>query len=202
MLIFITGCCLTCHNFVLLQGDLKKYLTELRLLDSPLILHRQVSFLKQIASGLEYLSAQGHIHKDVAARNCLISRDLLLKLSDLSLCVDGYEDDYVSETPAVTGQYRPLRWMSPEAVMKDALTKENDVWSYGVLMWEVTTLARQPYEGMSNIEVVAAVQRGHLLDKRDDCPHDLYEIMQNCWQKVSEERPSFQFISELLHGLQ
>ena len=182
----------------LFQGDLKKYLTEIRLSEGHLTMSDQSSLLRQAAAGFQYLSDRNRIHKDVATRNCLVSRHLLIKISDLCLCVDGYEDDYVLETPAVSGQYRPLRWMSPEAVFRDEFTKENDVWSFGVFMWEVTVLARQPHEGLTNAEVITAIGNGRALEKLDSCPDDLYEIMQSCWLKEPVDRPTFELICGLL----
>ena len=172
---------------------------DFRLSGSSLTFPKQSFILQQVISGLQYLASQGHVHKDIATRNCLVSREMMVKISDLSLCVDGYEEDYVSETPAVNGLYRPIRWMSPEAVMKDEFTKENDVWSFGIMVWEVVTMARQPYEGMTNAEVIAAIMKGYHQDKPDNCPSGLYEIMLSCWQKEPGERLSVESISGLLH---
>ncbi|CDW56571.1 Pkinase Tyr domain containing protein [Trichuris trichiura] len=173
-------------------GDLLKYLRSV--MPSQVSLKDLLSISTDVACGCTYLESIRHVHRDIAARNCLItSRNpsmRVVKIGDFGLTRDLYEEDYYR----VEGQgLLPVRWMAPESMIDGIFTTKSDVWSFGVLLWEVVTLGRQPYAGRSNWEVLNHVRIGGRLERPDSCPQEMYEfdIMMACWSFEANDRPTF-----------
>ncbi|KAJ7370094.1 hypothetical protein OS493_034305 [Desmophyllum pertusum] len=140
------------------------------------------------AAGMEHLQTLRFVHRDVATRNCLVGTGLHVKISDFGMSRDIYASDYYK----VEGQaVLPIRWMPPEALLLGKFTVESDIYSFGVLLWEIYTLALQPYYGYTNEEVVEFIKKGVHLGQPDDCPDYVYQIMKSCWHKESAQRPNF-----------
>ncbi|XP_045210483.2 uncharacterized protein LOC123561874 isoform X3 [Mercenaria mercenaria] len=144
-------------------------------------------FALQIARGMAHVAASGIIHRDLAARNVLLATDFTCKICDFGLArdvegVDVYER--TSKGPL------PIRWMAPEALSDNMYTRKSDVWSYGVLLWEIVTLGATPYPGMSAMEVMRQVLQGRYLQRPLHCKEEMYDLMVLCWEKM-EQRPSF-----------
>ncbi|XP_074594502.1 NT-3 growth factor receptor-like [Brevipalpus obovatus] len=132
----------------------------------------------QIAAGLEYLASQHFVHRDLATRNCLVADNLLVKIGDFGLSRDLYSTDYYK-----IGRQAmlPIRWMSPESILYRKFTVHSDIWSYGVLLWELFTHGKQPFYELSDQEVIRKIVDGKVLDKPDSCPDWIYDLMLACW---------------------
>ncbi len=142
----------------------------------------------QVALGLEHLTNHRFVHKDVAARNMLLSSNLTLKVSSLGLCRDVYATEYFP----FHQQLIPLRWMPPEAVLEDEISIKSDVWAYGVFVWEVFTLGDLPYKALMDEDVIKALKAGQCqLEHPAGCPDDIYQLVLRCMRENPTERPSF-----------
>ncbi|XP_059362480.1 insulin-like growth factor 1 receptor isoform X2 [Carassius carassius] len=175
------------------QGDLKSYLRSLRSKEGSSSqslppLKKMIQMASEIADGMAYLNANKFVHRDLAARNCMVAEDFTVKIGDFGMTRDIYETDYYRKGGK---GLLPVRWMSPESLKDGVFTTNSDVWSFGVVLWEIATLAEQPYQGMSNEQVLRFVMEGGLLDKPDNCPDLLFELMRMCWQYNPKMRPSF-----------
>ncbi|XP_061781014.2 insulin-like growth factor 1a receptor [Nerophis lumbriciformis] len=174
------------------RGDLKSHLRSLRKENSTVQvlppLKKMIQMAGEIADGMAYLNANKFVHRDLAARNCMVAEDFTVKIGDFGMTRDIYETDYYRKGGK---GLLPVRWMSPESLKDGVFTTMSDVWSFGVVLWEIATLAEQPYQGMSNEQVLRFVMEGGLLDKPDNCPDMLFELMRMCWQYNPKMRPSF-----------
>uniref|UniRef100_A0A8C7ZHT9 Tyrosine-protein kinase receptor n=1 Tax=Oryzias sinensis TaxID=183150 RepID=A0A8C7ZHT9_9TELE len=174
------------------RGDLKSHLRSLRNENSnsqvlpPL--KKMIQMAGEIADGMAYLNANKFVHRDLAARNCMVTEDFTVKIGDFGMTRDIYETDYYRKGGK---GLLPVRWMSPESLKDGVFTTMSDVWSFGVVLWEIATLSEQPYQGMSNEQVLRFVMEGGLLDKPDNCPDMLFELMRMCWQYNPKMRPTF-----------
>ena len=159
-----------------------------------------LSICIQLAKGLDYLSKKRFVHRDIATRNCLVNSQFVCKIADFGLSRDVYGSDYYK----VGGKSvcLPVRWMPPESLLYGRFTIKSDVWSYGVLMWEVFTFATQPYCGASNQEVIDNIRELVLLECPLLCTEEMYDVMLECWQKMPTKRPLIGEILQLLERLQ
>uniref|UniRef100_A0A452UPA6 Receptor tyrosine kinase like orphan receptor 2 n=1 Tax=Ursus maritimus TaxID=29073 RepID=A0A452UPA6_URSMA len=156
-----------------------------------------VHVVAQIASGMEYLSSHHLVHKDLATRNVLVYDKLNVKISDLGLFREVYSADYYK---LMGSALLPIRWMSPEAIMYGKFSVDSDIWSYGVVLWEVFSYGLQPYCGHSNQDVVEMVRSRQVLPCPDDCPAWVYALMIECWHEFPSRRPRFKDIHSRLRA--
>lgn len=146
----------------------------------------------QVCDAMAHLESNNFIHRDLAARNCLVGRQLVVKVCDFGLARFVMDDEYTSSQ----GSKFPIKWAAPEVLNYTKFSSKSDVWAFGILMWEVFSGGKAPYRGMGNVEVVESVVNGHRLERPNQCPHDIFNIMRHTWEMSPESRPAF---SELLH---
>ncbi|XP_074031673.1 tyrosine-protein kinase transmembrane receptor Ror isoform X2 [Leptinotarsa decemlineata] len=178
------------------EGDLHEFLIGNSPEEGKCLTHDQfLDMAIQIAQGMEYLSDNHYVHRDLAARNCLVSKDLVVKISDFGLSRDMYSCDYYR---VQSKSLLPVRWMPPESILYGKFTTESDVWSYGVVLWEIYSYGLQPYYGYNNQEVISMIRSRKLLPCPDACPSYCYALMVECWAEQANRRPNF---SEISHRL-
>uniref|UniRef100_G3Q0Y7 receptor protein-tyrosine kinase n=1 Tax=Gasterosteus aculeatus aculeatus TaxID=481459 RepID=G3Q0Y7_GASAC len=173
--------------------------TFLKKNDGQFTVIQLVGMLRGIASGMRYLSDMGYVHRDLAARNILVNSNLVSKVSDFGLSRVLEDDPEAAYT--TRGGKIPIRWTAPEAIAYRKFTSASDVWSYGIVMWEVMSYGERPYWEMSNQDVIKAVEESYRLPGPMDCPEALYHLMMDCWQRERSNRPKFDEIVCLLDKL-
>ncbi|KYO25869.1 hypothetical protein Y1Q_0018528 [Alligator mississippiensis] len=161
-----------------------------------------VGMLRGIGAGMCYLAETGYVHRDLAARNVLLSAQLVCKVSDFGL--SRFLEDDSSADPTYTstlGGKIPIRWTAPEAIAFRKFTSASDVWSYGIVMWEVMSYGERPYWDMSNQDVINAVEQDYRLPPPPACPAALHRLMLDCWQRERSARPRFAHLVRALDKL-
>ncbi|XP_051873294.1 ephrin type-B receptor 3-like isoform X4 [Pristis pectinata] len=173
----------------------------LRMNDGQFTVIQLVGMLRGIAAGMKYLSEMNYVHRDLAARNILVNSNLVCKVSDFGLS-RFLEDDAADPTyTSSLGGKIPIRWTAPEAIAYRKFTSASDVWSYGIVMWEVMSYGERPYWDMSNQDVINAVEQDYRLPPPMDCPTALHQLMLDCWVKDRNNRPKFAQIVNTLDKL-
>ncbi|XP_073179588.1 tyrosine-protein kinase Fer-like [Lepidochelys kempii] len=169
------------------------FLSFLRSEGSRLWIPDLIHFAVQAAAGMAYLESNGCIHRDLAARNCLVGEGNVLKISDFGMSRQEANGVYASRGGM---KHIPIKWTAPEALRYGRYSTESDVWSYGVLLWEIFSLGAAPYPGMSNQQVVSQVERGFRMRAPKRCPVEVYDVMLRCWEASPSLRPKFSAIQQ------
>uniref|UniRef100_A0A672JTY1 receptor protein-tyrosine kinase n=1 Tax=Sinocyclocheilus grahami TaxID=75366 RepID=A0A672JTY1_SINGR len=179
------------------RGNLLDFLRKSRVLEtdpafaianstaSTLSSQQLLHFAADVARGMDYLSQKQFIHRDLAARNILVGENFVAKIADFGLSRG--QEVYVKKTMG----HLPVRWMAIESLNYSVYTTNSDVWSYGVLLWEVVSLGGTPYCGMTCAQLYEKLPQGYQLEKPLNCDDEVYELMKQCWKEKPFERPSF-----------
>ncbi|KAH8381421.1 hypothetical protein KR093_004514 [Drosophila rubida] len=158
-----------------------------------------IKFAHQIARGMDYLASRRCIHRDLAARNVLVSDDYVLKIADFGLARDIQSTDYYRKN---TNGRLPIKWMAPESLQEKFYDSQSDVWSYGILLWEIMTFGGQPYPAiMSAEELYSYLMSGQRMEKPAKCSMNIYILMRQCWHFDASARPPFTEIVEYMDKL-
>ncbi|XP_062288699.1 platelet-derived growth factor receptor beta-like isoform X1 [Scomber scombrus] len=158
--------------------------------DSPLLsLNDLLSFSYQISQAMDFLSSRNCVHRDLAARNVLVCEGKLVKVCDFGLARDLQKDqDYVARG----NSFLPVKWMSPESIFQNIYSSQSDVWSYGVLLWEIFSLGGSPYPDLPMTqEFYCALKRGYRMNRPEHAPHNIFDVMSQCWEEKPQDRPAF-----------
>ncbi|KAF6081168.1 fibroblast growth factor receptor 4 [Phyllostomus discolor] len=163
--------------------------------EGPLSFPALVSCAYQVARGMQYLESRKCIHRDLAARNVLVTEDNVMKIADFGLARGVHHIDYYKKT---SNGRLPVKWMAPEALFDRVYTHQSDVWSFGILLWEIFTLGGSPYPGIPVEELFSLLREGHRMDRPPNCPPELYGLMRECWHAAPSQRPTFKQLVEVL----
>lgn len=162
----------------------------------PLTYNQKIDIISQVALGMEHLSNNRFVHADLAARNCLLSPSMEVKICTMSASKDLYRDEYHEYQQRLM----PVRWMPVEAIFEDELSTKSDVWSFGIFIWEVFSQGELPYSEVDNDGYMSAIVDGDLaLKTPGETPEEVENMMQRCWASSLKDRPSF---SELVIAMQ
>ncbi|KAK2849329.1 hypothetical protein Q5P01_009163 [Channa striata] len=166
---------------------------------TPLTIEDLICYSFQVARGMEFLASRKCIHRDLAARNILLSENNIVKICDFGLARDIYKDpDYVRKGNARL----PLKWMAPESIFDKVYTSQSDVWSFGVLLWEIFSLGASPYPGVQiDEDFCKRLKDGVRMRAPETASPEIYGIMLACWQGEPKERPTFPALVQILGDL-
>ncbi|KJE89740.1 protein-tyrosine kinase HTK98 [Capsaspora owczarzaki ATCC 30864] len=170
-------------------GDLQKLLQKSHVRNLLWTEAEQAHALAQVAAGMTYLQSIQFVHRDIAARNCLVGHELAVKISDFGLSrVLAEEKDYYKMQ---TKGRVPVKWMAPECLNYRKFTHQSDVWAFGVLAWEVFSYGSSPYSEVERHELLTRIEAGLRLAQPEHCSSDVYQHVQRCWNLDPAARPSF-----------
>ncbi|XP_072024999.1 uncharacterized protein [Amphiura filiformis] len=177
------------------NGDLKSFLRK----HAEIRERQMLSFALDASLGMEYLASKKFVHRDVAARNCMVDDKLQVKIADFGLSRDLVESDYY-----MCGDLRaklPIKWMAPECIEQRVFTSMSDVWAFGVLLWEVFSYGDTPYPGIPNHDVFYYIKKGNRMGCPNNCPDTIYKLMTRCWMENPRSRCTFQDVVKFIEPM-
>ncbi|CAD7012436.1 unnamed protein product [Ceratitis capitata] len=176
------------------HGELRAYLkaNSKKLKRGTLLL-----YCYQLSTALSYLESKKFVHRDIAARNVLVSSPTCIKLADFGLSRWVSDQSYYHSSMCIL----PIKWMAPESINFRRFTNASDVWMFGVCAWEILMLGVKPFQGIKNSDIITKLENGERLPLPKDCPPRLYSLMSQCWAHEPSKRPTFQRIKETLYEI-
>ncbi|XP_076340279.1 focal adhesion kinase 1-like [Tachypleus tridentatus] len=193
-IIKLIGVCSPSPSMIVMElakyGQMRSYLQNKK---DKLDLATLVLYSYQLSTALSYLESKKFVHRDIAARNVLVTSHDCIKLADFGLS-RWIEDHYYK---ASKGKL-PIKWMAPESINFQRFTTASDVWMFGVCMWEILMMGVKPFQGIKNSDVIRKIENGERLPLPPNCPPHLYSLMSKCWAYEPSARPSFQYIKHIL----
>ncbi|XP_063216953.1 tyrosine-protein kinase Fer isoform X2 [Bacillus rossius redtenbacheri] len=171
-------------------------LTFLRNNSKTLTQKQLLGMCRDTAAGMRYLESKNCIHRDLAARNCLVGHENIVKISDFGMSRE--EEEYIVSEGM---KQIPIKWTAPEALNFGKYTSLCDVWSYGVLTWEIFSKGSVPYSGLSNSKARERIDEGYRMPAPEGTPDEMYRLMLSCWDYEPEKRPHFEHIYLVLDAL-
>ncbi|XP_059179578.1 fibroblast growth factor receptor 4-like isoform X2 [Physella acuta] len=157
-----------------------------------------LSFARQVSMAMEYLTEKKYVHRDLAARNVLLDYNKVVKVCDFGLSRDIFNDNHYKK---LTNGKLPLKWMAIESLRDRIFTTQSDVWSFGILLWEIVTMGASPYPNVALADLYYVLSTGYRMDKPSNCSDELYAIMRSCWEDEPLERPNFTQLRFMLEEL-
>ncbi|XP_070697944.1 tyrosine-protein kinase Lck isoform X2 [Pempheris klunzingeri] len=174
------------------NGSLVDYLKTTE--GSNLSMNTLIDMASQVADGMAFIEEKNYIHRDLRAANILVSHEHICKIADFGLARLIEDNEYTARE----GAKFPIKWTAPEAINYGTFSIKSDVWSFGILLTEIVTYGRIPYPGMSNPEVIQNLERAYRMPKPENCPDELYNVMNMCWRENPEDRPTFEYLRSVL----
>ena len=168
------------------HGSLLEYLHSAE--GRSLKLHHLIDVASQVVEGMTYLEERDYVHHDLCAKNILLGKNLVCKVADFGFA--RIVDDGVRKSLA--GSKFRIKWTAPEVVLGNEASIKSDVWSFGVLLFEIITYGRFPYPDLSNEETIMKLQHGYRMPQPKECSYIYYNIMLKCWREEPENRPAFE----------
>ncbi|XP_063720399.1 focal adhesion kinase 1-like isoform X2 [Symsagittifera roscoffensis] len=172
------------------HGELRSFLQQNQM---KLQLDNLLLYCYQIANALEYLASKQVVHRDIAARNCLVFNFELVKLADFGLSRLMQDHNYYR---ARSKGKMPIKWMAPESIFYRRFTSASDVWMFAVCCWEIFMFGVKPYQGMKNQKIVECIEGGQKLARPNTCPKNVYATLEQCWAMKEFERPNFTTLNQ------
>ncbi|KAH9492329.1 Fibroblast growth factor receptor 1 [Bulinus truncatus] len=183
-------------SMLLMLDEMLDVRTMLLMLDETLDVRTMLLMLDEMLD--EYLSEKKYVHRDLAARNVLIHYNKVVKVCDFGLSRDIFNDNHYKK---LTNGKLPLKWMAIESLRDRIFTTQSDVWSFGILLWEIVTMGASPYPNVALADLYFVLSTGYRMDKPSNCSDELYAIMRSCWEDESTDRPTFTQLRFMLEEL-